>query len=79
MPSRMNWTRQIWKQVRSLYADEQHRTDCTSTELDALALEGPDEEETSYLADLNKAPDFIDEAPVEVPEVRRYGVSYTCY
>ncbi|KAL1740542.1 vacuolar protein sorting-associated protein 60 [Schizophyllum fasciatum] len=37
-------------------------------ELDALALEGPDEEETSYLADLNKAPDFIDEAPVEVAE-----------
>ncbi|KAF9651265.1 Snf7-domain-containing protein [Thelephora ganbajun] len=37
-------------------------------ELDALALE---EEETgpSYLADLNKAPDFIDEPPVEVAEV----------
>ena len=75
MPSRMNWTRQIWKQVRSLHADEQHRTDCTSIELDALALEGPDEEETSYLADLNKAPDFIDEAPVEVPEVCRRGVT----
>ena len=29
-----------------------------------------EEEGTSYLADLNKAPDFIDEAPVEVTEVR---------
>jgi charged multivesicular body protein 5 len=38
--------------------------------LDALALEGDGEEEGSYLADLNKAPDFIDEAPIEVPEVR---------
>ncbi|EPQ59091.1 hypothetical protein GLOTRDRAFT_103160 [Gloeophyllum trabeum ATCC 11539] len=36
-------------------------------ELDALALE-EDEESTSYLADLNKAPDFVDEAPVELNE-----------
>ncbi|ETW83712.1 hypothetical protein HETIRDRAFT_312531 [Heterobasidion irregulare TC 32-1] len=36
-------------------------------ELDALALD-EDEESTSYLADLNKAPDFIDEAPVELSE-----------
>ncbi|TFY67878.1 hypothetical protein EVG20_g3781 [Dentipellis fragilis] len=36
-------------------------------ELDALALED-EEESTSYLADLNKAPDFIDEAPVELSE-----------
>lgn len=36
-------------------------------ELDALALE-EEEEGTSYLADLNKVPDFIDEPPVEVPE-----------
>jgi charged multivesicular body protein 5 len=28
-----------------------------------------EEEEPSYLADLNKAPDFIDEAPIETPEV----------
>ncbi|KAL1680776.1 vacuolar protein sorting-associated protein 60 [Schizophyllum commune] len=42
-------------------------------ELDALALEGPDEEETSYLADLNKAPDFIDEPPVEVPETPQHA------
>jgi len=40
-----------------------------SVELDALALE-PEEEGVSYLADLNKAPDFIDEAPIEAPEVR---------
>jgi len=36
-------------------------------ELDALALE-EEEEGTSYLADLNKAPDFIDEPPAEVAE-----------
>ncbi|KAK7054173.1 vacuolar protein sorting-associated protein 60 [Favolaschia claudopus] len=36
-------------------------------ELDALALEA-EEEGTSYLADLNKVPDFVDEAPVEVGE-----------
>ncbi|KZT13007.1 vacuolar protein sorting-associated protein 60 [Laetiporus sulphureus 93-53] len=36
-------------------------------ELDALELEQEDEG-TSYLADLNKAPDFIDEPPVEVSE-----------
>ncbi|KAG2013810.1 hypothetical protein CC2G_010679 [Coprinopsis cinerea AmutBmut pab1-1] len=34
-------------------------------ELDALELE-EEEEGPSYLADLNKAPDFIDEAPVEL-------------
>jgi hypothetical protein len=38
-------------------------------ELDALALE-EEEEGPSYLADLNKVPDFIDEAPVELGEVR---------
>jgi len=36
-------------------------------ELDALALE-EEEEGTSYLTDLNKAPDFIDEPPVETAE-----------
>ncbi|KAJ6538549.1 vacuolar protein sorting-associated protein 60 [Mycena vulgaris] len=36
-------------------------------ELDALALE-EDEEGTSYLTDLNKVPDFVDEPPVEVRE-----------
>lgn len=35
-------------------------------ELDALQLE--EEEEPSYLADINKVPDFVDEAPLE--EVR---------
>jgi charged multivesicular body protein 5 len=40
-----------------------------NVELDALGLE-EEEEGASYLADLNKAPDFIDEAPVEDPEVR---------
>jgi len=37
-------------------------------ELDALGME--EEEGESYLADLSKAPDFIDEAPIEAPEVR---------
>lgn len=36
-------------------------------ELDALALEEEDEG-TSYLADISKAPDFIDEPPVELGE-----------
>ncbi|KAF8351616.1 vacuolar protein sorting-associated protein 60 [Amanita rubescens] len=36
-------------------------------ELDALALE-EEEEGTSYLADLNKVPDFVDEAPIEINE-----------
>lgn len=43
-----------------------------SLELDALALE-EEEEGPSYLADLNKAPDFIDEAPVE-SEVRAFPI-----
>lgn len=43
-------------------------THITLSELDALALEG-EEEGTSYLADLNKVPDFVDEPPVEVNEV----------
>ena len=43
-----------------------------NAELEALELE--EEEEPAYLADLNKAPDFIDEAPVEAPEVRA-GIS----
>ncbi|EJD01012.1 uncharacterized protein FOMMEDRAFT_21472, partial [Fomitiporia mediterranea MF3/22] len=38
-------------------------------ELDALELEEEDES-TSYLADLNKAPDYVDEEPVEVGETR---------
>jgi len=38
-----------------------------NAELDALGME--EEEGESYLADLNKAPDFIDEAPIEAPEV----------
>ena len=42
-------------------------------ELDALALE--EEESPSYLADLNKAPDFIDEAPAELAEVRSFFYS----
>jgi charged multivesicular body protein 5 len=43
-------------------------TDVIYSELDALALEG-EEEGPSYLADLNKVPDFVDEPPVELNEV----------
>ncbi len=39
------------------------------SELDALALEEEDEG-ASYLADINKVPDFIDEAPLDIEEVR---------
>ncbi|TFL00530.1 Snf7-domain-containing protein [Pterulicium gracile] len=45
-------------------------------ELEALELE-TEEESTSYLADLNKAPDFLDEEPIE--EVRhsyQHGISH---
>jgi charged multivesicular body protein 5 len=38
------------------------------SELDALELE-TEEEGTSYLADINKVPDFIDEPPMELGEV----------
>jgi charged multivesicular body protein 5 len=36
-------------------------------ELDALQLE-EEEEGPSYLSDLNKVPDFVDETPVEISE-----------
>jgi hypothetical protein len=45
--------------------------------LDALAIE-EEEEGPSYLADLNKVPDFIDEAPVEVGEVSFHVVFNLC-
>lgn len=37
-------------------------------ELDALQFE-EEEEGPSYLADLNKVPDFVDDPPVELSEV----------
>ena len=37
-------------------------------ELDALELD-VEEEGPSYLSDLNKVPDFVDEAPIELSEV----------
>jgi len=49
--------------------DEMDEADLEA-ELDALALE-EEEEGPSYLADLNKAPDFVDEPPVEVGETTR--------
>jgi hypothetical protein len=46
--------------------------------LDALALE-EEEEGTSYLADLNKVPDFVDEPPVEVGEVSNVQETLKCW
>lgn len=46
-------------------------------ELDALGLE-EEEEGPSYLADLNKVPDFIDEAPQELGEVCCLSMYYPC-
>ena len=45
-------------------------------ELDALELD-EETEGPSYLADLNKAPDFIDEPPLEVAEVSK-NLSFLC-
>jgi hypothetical protein len=46
-------------------------------ELDALQLE-EEEEGPSYLSDLNKVPDFVDETPVEISEVRPTINLLTC-
>jgi hypothetical protein len=40
----------------------------STLELDALQFE-EEEEGTSYLTDLNKVPDFVDEAPIETEDV----------
>lgn len=50
-----------------LLFNQTNSSNLRGTELDALALEEEDEG-TSYLADINKAPDFIDEPPVELGE-----------
>jgi hypothetical protein len=49
----------------------QFAEEASYAELDALALE-EEEEGPSYLADLNKVPDFVDEAPIEMGEVRLF-------
>src|SRR5689334_9615305 len=67
-------TRQIWKQVNMHRFCRVRRLKGVLPELDALALE-QEEEGPSYLADLNKVPDFVDEPPVEVNEVCIYLVS----
>ena len=46
------------------------------TELDALQFE-EEEEGTSYLADLNAVPDFVDEAPVEAQAPSKEAVKTT--
>ena len=53
--------------VLNRYIAERHSL--STIELDALQFE-EEEEGPSYLADLNKAPDFVDEPPVEETEVR---------
>lgn len=67
----MSWTKQTLRPVspRATSNRVSLETQCRMIELDALALE-VEEEGPSYLADLNKAPDFIDEPPVEVTDVR---------
>lgn len=48
-------------------------------ELEALALE-QEEEGPSYLEDLSKVPDFVDEPPVELGnEVRRHSMISEAY
>jgi charged multivesicular body protein 5 len=42
-------------------------------ELDALQFE-EEEEGPSYLTDLNKVPEFVDEAPAELAEVCNYAI-----
>lgn len=44
-------------------------------ELDALQLE-EEEEGASYLSDISKVPDFVDEPPVEVAEVSQSRFEY---
>ncbi|KAF5393147.1 hypothetical protein D9757_001325 [Collybiopsis confluens] len=61
-------TNEIQETLGRSYAvpDELDEADLEA-ELDALQFE-VEEEDASYLTDLNKVPDFIDEPPVEVPE-----------
>ena len=72
MPFQTKLTKQISKRVRHSpsFFESIRFNSRSNTELDALGMEEEEEEGPSYLADLNKAPDFIDEAPFEVTEVR---------
>lgn len=67
MQSRMRLTKPTCKPVRvSAHISQiliQRLQTAFPTELDALAVE--EEEEPSYLTDVNATPDFVDEAPVE--------------
>lgn len=65
----MKLTKQTSKRVSTAsFQDAQYVIDLDHSELDALQFE-EEEEGPSYLADLNKAPDFVDEAPMEQTEV----------
>jgi len=68
MRYRTKLTRQTWKQVCWDLLFTHDRRIRSFAELDALALE-EEEEGPSYLSDLNKVPDFVDEPPVELGEV----------
>ena len=71
MPYQMRLMKLISKLVcfqKSLFWGSNLKKTCFVLELDALALE-EEEEGPSYLADLNKVPDFVDEAPIEVGAV----------
>ena len=69
----MRLMKPISKQVYALCQLSKPIVWCRTLELDALQLE-EEEEGPSYLADLNKAPDFVDEPPVEEAEVSIYSI-----
>ena len=82
MPCPTKSMKQTWKQVRrrpfisTCLAFLRRIYIYRLLELDALQLE-EEEEGPSYLADLNKVPDFIDEPPVEVGEVSKiHSIGY---
>jgi len=66
MPCQMRSTKQISRQVRTYVVFHLNHA-IIFVELDALQLD--EEEDVSYLKDLNKVPDFVDEPPAEVTEV----------
>jgi hypothetical protein len=70
----MKLTRQISRQVRNTQPSSRS---CQSViifiELDALQFE-TEEEGPSYLADLDKVPEFVDEPPTELTEVCNHPI-----
>ena len=71
MPCQMRSTKQISRQVRTYVVFHLSHA-IVFVELDALQLD--EEEDISYLKDLNKVPDFVDEPPAEVTEVCNHPI-----